>query len=195
MHQARIAIFLLGAWIFGGLFMAYVASQNIDMVDTVLKSPSSDAAKFLQKLGPNNNPRQLLYYLASEEIRSVSEDWELAQIGIGVLLMFVLLLGLENKLLTGVATAMVILTVFEHFKVTPELSWLGRSIDFIPWAAESQQRDQYWKLRTVYNMMDVLKLILALGMTGYLFTLRRKRVKPRMQVDPVDYANHRHVDR
>jgi hypothetical protein len=125
----------------------------------------------------------------------VYEDWELVEIVIGILLIGVLLLGLENKLLTGVAGAMVILTIFEHFKVTPELNWLGRSIDFTPWAAESQQRDQYWKLRTVYQVIDVVKLILALGITGYLFTLRRKRVKPKVQIDPIDYANHRHVDR
>jgi hypothetical protein len=35
------------------------------------------------------------------------------------------------------------LHAFQHLKITPEVPWLGRSIDFLPATAESQARDQF----------------------------------------------------
>src|SRR5690242_2198711 len=132
MHYTRVAAFLLGACILGSLFVAFVATQNFQTVDEVLKSPPPEAWKMIQGLG-NDSARHLLRHLAGEENRRVFETWELAQISIALALTASFLFGVKNRVLAGLAVAIVILTLFEHLKLTPELTWLGRSIDFLPW--------------------------------------------------------------
>jgi hypothetical protein len=91
--------------------------------------------------------------------------------------------------LAVLAGAMLILTLFQHFKITPELDWTGRSIDFAP--AESQARDQFWKLHGIYSGIEVVKMLLAVTTAGFLFPMRRRRSRQRVEIDPVDYTNHR----
>ena len=139
--------------------------------------------------------RQLLRYLAGEENRGFFEVWELAQLVLGTALSASLLLGVEKRLLAGLAGAMLALTLFQHLKITPELSWMGRSIDFLPAATESQARDQFWKLHGIYAGIEVAKMLLAVTIAGFLFPMRRRRLRQRVQIDPVDYANGRTINR
>jgi hypothetical protein len=131
MHHFRIAAFLLGCWLLGSLFITFVATENFNIVDAVLSSPPPEASKMIQTLG-DQNARQLLRYLAGEENRGFFQDWELAQLALGTALVGFLLFGIEKRLLAVLAGAMLILTLFQHFKITPELDWTGRSIDFAP---------------------------------------------------------------
>ena len=82
-----------------------------------------------QTLGPEN-ARLLLRYLAGEENRLFFTSWELAQIALGVLLTAILLLAIKSRLLAGMAGAMLIIVLFQHFRVTPEMIALGRLVDF-----------------------------------------------------------------
>jgi hypothetical protein len=194
MRHTRIAAFLLGAWLLGTVFMVFVATQNFETVDRVLKTAPPDASKMIAALG-NENARQLLRYLAGEENRYFFENWEVAQLILGALLTVVLLFGVESRMLAGFSVAMLILTIFEHLKITPEMTWLGRSFDFLPWTAESLARDQFWKLHGAYSAIEIVKMLLAIVIAGFLFQLRQRRRKERVQVKSVDYPQHRHVDR
>jgi hypothetical protein len=194
MRHTRIAAFLLGAWLLGTVFMVFVATQNFATVDRVLKSPPPEAYKMIAGLG-NDNARQLLRYLAGEENRYFFENWEVAQLILGGLLTVVLVFGVESRMLAGFSGAMLILTIFEHFKITPEMAWLGRSFDFLPWTAESLARDQFWKLHGAYSAIEIVKMLLAIVVAGFLFQLRQRRRKERVQVKAVDYPQHRHVNR
>jgi len=193
MRHTRIAAFVLGAWLLGTLFMIFVATQNFETVDRVLKNPPPEAYRLILALG-NDNARQFLRYTAGEENRFFFENWELAQIVLGVLLTGLLVFGVESRLLAGFSVAMLILTVFEHLKITPEMAWLGRSFDFLPWTAESLARDQFWKLHGVYSAIEIVKMLLAVVMAGFLFQMRQRRPRQRVQVKDVDYTHHRHVD-
>jgi hypothetical protein len=194
MHHLRIAAFLVGAWLLGSLFLAFVATRNFHAVDAVLNAPPSEASKMIQTLG-HENARQLLRYLAGEENRSFFEAWEITQLILGIALTGFLLAGSEKRLLAGLAGALLTLTLFQHLKITPDLLWMGRSIDFLPGTAESQTRDQFWKLHGIYGGIEVFKMLLAVTIAAFLFPLRRRRLRQPVQVDPVDYANHRHVNR
>jgi hypothetical protein len=193
MHHTRIAAFLLGAWLLGSLFLAFVATRNFRAVDAVLSSAPPEAFKMIQTVG-RDNARQLLRYLAGEENRTYFEAWELAQLALGTALTGFLLLGVEKRLLASLAGAMLVLTLVEHFKITPDLLWMGRSIDFIPAATESQTRAQFWKLHGIYGALEVVKMLLAVTIAGFLFGMGRRGVRQRVEVDPIDYANHRHVN-
>jgi hypothetical protein len=193
MRHTRIAAFLLGAWLLGTLFMIFVATQNFQTVDRVMKSPPPEAYKMILALG-NDSARQLLRYTAGEENRFFFENWELAQLVLGVLLTGLLIFGVESRMLAGFSGAMLILTLFEHFKITPEMAWLGRSFDFLPWTAESLSRDQFWKLHGVYSAIEIVKMLLAIVIAGFLFQMRPRRAKQRVQIKAVDDTHHRHVN-
>ena len=77
MHRYRMAAFLTGCLILGGLFMIFVATGNFGTVDRVLAAPPPEAAPMLQTLGPEN-ARLLMRYLAGEENRLFFTSWELA---------------------------------------------------------------------------------------------------------------------
>jgi hypothetical protein len=195
MHHTRIAAFLLGSLLLGSLFLVFVATRNFRAVDAVLDAPPPEASKMIQTLG-QQNARQLLRYLAGEENRNYFETWELTQIFLGLALTGILLFGMENRLLASLAGAMLVLALFQHFKITPDMLGLGRSIDFAPPTAESlKARDQFWKLHGIYSGIEVVKMLLAVTVAGFLFPMRRRRVSQRIEIDPVDAASRRPVNR
>jgi|SRR5215472_10879806 len=192
MHYSRISAFLLGALLTGSLFMAFVATGNFQTVSNILKSPPPQADKMIKTLG-DENARLLLRYQAGEENRFFFESWETAQLILGIVLAGLLFLAGNRRLLAGLAGAMVILTIFQHFKITPELVWQGRSIDFVPVTSDSPARQQFFKLHAAYGVMEAVKLLLMIVIGIALFP-RRRRSRQRVEIDAVDYAHHRHVD-
>jgi hypothetical protein len=192
MHYSRISAFLLGAILTGGLFMAFVATGNFQTVSEILKTPPPPADKMIKVLG-DENARLLLRYLAGEENRLFFETWETAQLVLGLLLTALLFLGGNKRLLAGLAGAIMILTVFQHFKITPELVWQGRAIDFVPATGDPAARQQFFKLHAAYGVIEVVKLLLIIGIGIGLFP-RRRRSHQRVELNAVDYAHHRHID-
>jgi hypothetical protein len=193
MHHARIATFILGALLLGSLFQAYVATRNFRTVDAILESPPPEASKMIDKLG-HDSARQLLRYLAGEENRGYFETWEIAELALGIGLAAILFFGLEKRLLAGLAGALLVLTLFQYLKLTPDLVWLGRSISFLPATTESHARTQFGKLHGIYGGIEIVKILLLLTITGFLFRMRR-RVRERVKIDPVNHPDHRHVNR
>src|SRR5271170_8118261 len=173
MHRYRIAAFLTGCLILGSLFMIFVATQNFGTVDRVLAAPPQEAAQMFQTLGPEN-ARLLLRYLAGEENRLFFTNWELAQIALGALLTAILLLAIQSRLLAGLVGAMLIVTLFQHFRVTPEMIALGRLVDFGA-GAGSAAYSQFWRLHGLYGVLEVVKLALMIVVAGILLFGRRAK--------------------
>ena len=55
--------------------------------------------------------------------------------------------------------------------------------------------EQFWKLHGIYGGIEVVKMLLAVTIAGFLFPMRRRRLPEPVEVDPVDYADHRHINR
>lgn len=158
----------------------------------MLTSPPPEVSKMIQTLG-DQNARQLLCYLTGEENRGCFEAWEVAQFVLGTALVGSLLFGIEKRLLAGLAGAMLILALFQHFKITPELSWMGRSVDFLGRGVASTRSvlETAGHLQRNRSGKDAAAVTIA----GLLFPMRRGRSRQRAEIDPVDYANHRHASR
>ncbi len=181
MHRYRMAAFLTGCLILGGLFMILVATGNFGTVDRVLAAPPPEATPMLQTLGPEN-ARLLLRYLAGEQNRLFFSSWELAQIALGALLTWVLLLAIRSRLLAGMAGATLIVALFQRFRLTPEMIALGRLIDF-GGGAGSAAYSQFLRLHGLYGVLEVVKLALLLVVAGILLFGRRAKTP-----DPVETA-------
>jgi hypothetical protein len=181
MHRHRMAAFLAGCLILGSLFMIFVATQNFGTVDRVLAAPPQEAAQMFQTLGPEN-ARLLLRYLAGEENRLFFTSWELAQIGLGALLTAILLLWMKSRVLTGMAGAMLIIALFQHFRVTPEMIALGRLVDF-GGGSGSAAYSQFWRLHGLYGVLEVVKLLLLVVVAGILLFGRRAKTSQPVEVN------------
>jgi hypothetical protein len=183
MHRHRIAAFLAGCLILGSLFMIFVATENFGTVDRVLAAPPHEATQMFQTLGPEN-ARLLLRYLAGEENRLFFTSWELAQIALGALLTAVLLLAIKSRLLAGMAGAMLIVALFQHFRVTPEMIALGRLVDF-GGGTGSAAYSQFWRLHGLYGVLEVVKLLLLSVVAGILLFGRRAKTLQPVEVSSV----------
>jgi len=153
--------------------MIFVATQNFATVDGVLAAPPPEASQIFQTLGPQN-ARLLLRYLAGEENRLFFLSWELVQIALGALLTAILLLAIKSRLLAGMVGAMVIIALFQHFRVTPEMVALGRLIDF-GGGSGSAAYTQFWRLHGLYGVLEVVKLALLIVVAGIVLLGRRTR--------------------
>lgn len=196
MPTRRLASFLLGLWLGGSVFMTFVATQNFASVDRLLNSPDPAAAKMIRTLGLEN-ARMLLRHQVAEQNRFYFESWEWSQIALGIALVVTLFFASKGNLwVLGFSLAMLILVIFVRVMVTPEITGLGRGIDFVPKGVPSPARDQFWRFHAAYSGIEVMKLIIGVGLVGYLFWHRAKRKsRGRREVDEVDDADHRHVDR
>src|SRR5438132_8052076 len=132
MHYRRIASFLLGLWLGGGLLMAWVATENFRSVDRLLAAPSPAAAIQIQALG-REGARSLLRYQVSEQNRWYFEIWESSQLILGAGFFSFLLFGSsEGKFSLLLLLLMFLIVAIQRLFMTPELTSLGRSFDFIP---------------------------------------------------------------
>ncbi len=180
MHPYRVAAFLAGCLILGSLFMIFVATQNFGTVDRVLAAPPQEATQMFQTLG-SENARLLLRYLAGEENRLFFISWEWAQIALAALLTAVLLLAIKSRLLAGMTGAMLIVALFQHFQVTPQMITLGRMIDF---GGGGVAYTQFWRLHGLYGVLEVVKLLLLIVVAGFLLFGRRAKTSQPLEVNP-----------
>ena len=153
----------MGVWLGVSAMLAFNVFRNFEAVDSVLKSPPEQAEKILKTLGPEN-ARMLLRYSAGVENGNTFEVWEDIQLALGVLLAMVLFLSSSTRLLAIVPLLMMALVLFLHVKITPELEWLGRSLEFKP-LEEVLPADHFWTLHRIYAILDTVKCLLGAGLT------------------------------
>src|SRR5262245_13778095 len=188
MNTRYVACWLAGAWIAGSLFMVLVATQNFRSVDRLLAAPGS-AVEQVEKIG-RDQARVFLRYQVSEQNRFYFETWEKIQLALAVALIAAMLRQSRAGLI--LAALMFALVLVERFYLTPEIVRLGRLIDFVPQAAPAPERDLFWRFHGAYSTVELLKLALGFFLSGSLI-IRRNRIAG--QVDVVDKADHRHINR
>lgn len=182
MHTRRLAAFLIGAWLVGCLIMAYVSSQSYSNVERILGSPPGPVAKDLEDLG-SDITRSLLRYEASELNRFLAQIWGVIQIGLGLALFASgLLTSHRSKFLLGAAAAMTLLVTYQILMIQPSLNALGRSFDFLPPGAGTRERESFQSQNVLWSVMEVLKVLLGLALSGRLLFDRynwRDKVMPK----------------
>jgi len=141
--------------------LAVQVYESFDAVDAVIKTPPDRVKEMIRVLTPDKT-RALLRYTAGLQNVYTYETWEDIQIVLGLLISATLALEKQTRLLSVATLSMVIVVVFEHFKLSPDMAWLGGIIEFVPWTAESSMRDQFWNLHRMYMVLDATKLLVGL---------------------------------
>ena len=174
--------------------MDMVATQNFHSVDRLLAAPSPQAEERIQKMGGREAARVFLRYQVAEQNRWYFETWECVQIGLGLALFFVLLFGsLPDKLFLLLTLLMLAIVLVMRFFLTPEITQLGRVIDFVAPGVSAADRTRFWTFHGAYSASELVKI--GLGLVLMVLLVRRRRRSHPAEIDVVDKSDHSHVNR
>ncbi len=196
MHPGRFACFLLGTWLAGGLFMAFIARQNLETVDRLIANGDTAILMHSGNAGIHAM-RGLLRYHALEQTRDANESWETAQIVLGTFFFFFLLFGTrEDKFSLLIPLLMVLVTLAERLVLSPELNARGRALDFVPANAQAADRVKLLLLQRAHMGCELGKAALGLILAARLILPRRRHSSSdaRQELNLIDKANYRHIN-
>ncbi len=170
--------------------MTWVAIYNFRGVDELLRSPDAAATQYIKVLG-NSSTRTLLRHQVGELNRVYFSTWEIAQLGLALTLIVILLFTTNgDKLYMGLSVLALLLVIVQHFLITPQVSTLGRVLDFLPQEAPSAERAGFWRFHNAYSGLEITKLIVLLTISVRLLMIsNRRRRGSRKKVDLVDDAD------
>jgi len=168
---------IAGIWLGLTLAMLFVATENFRGVDRLLEAPAKEAAAAMQKL-PAGMQRQLLRYQASEMNRYLFDWYGIAQIWLAAILLLNLLFATNgNKVALGLGAVLLALVVVERAVLFPEITYLGRLLDFVPRDLDSPVRSRFWSFHKYFTGLEIAKLLL-LG-SVVVKTLVRREIRRR----------------
>lgn len=175
--------------------MMAVATGSFRAVDRILQAPAPPAAEHIQKLD-GDSARMLLRHVAGEQNRRYFDQWESAQLALGVALAVTLLFGVRaNRLVMGACGLLLLLVIVQHWLIRPELVLTGKSIEFLSPDEFSLERARFQGYHRLYSALEILKIALAVGLSVRLLIYRSRHRHVREQIDPVHHPDHRSVNR
>jgi hypothetical protein len=167
--KQRWALVLMGAWLTGTVCMSVVATENFYTIDRLLAgSPSTPFTALVHQLG-QPQARELLRYLSSELNRLYFQLWNVAQLVIGALVLWLMYRRqTRTSGLTPVAgvIAMLAVVVLMLAWLTPAIVSLGRSLDFVPRDPSPPGMQRFWILHAAYTSLEMLKLVVGFMVTA-----------------------------
>jgi hypothetical protein len=190
--KQRWALVLMGAWLAGTVCLSVVATENFYTIDRLLAgSPNAAFSAAVQRLGPPQ-ARELLRYLSSELNRLYFQLWNVAQLALGVVVLWLLVGSREpdpayarraddpadtrkrepfGRAAWGVV-AMLTSVVLMLVWLTPAIVSLGRSLDFVPRDPPPPGMQRFWILHAAYTSLEMIKLLVGVWVTYRLASAR-----------------------
>jgi hypothetical protein len=173
MQFHRLASFIIGIWLGISVFMDVVATENFRAVNRAMGSDDVRAVETAKKLGGPDVERQLLRFFAGEINRYLFEQWEWAELLLGLALLLVLLFGRTyQKFAMALCVLMMCVVAAQRFKLTPAITQLGRELEF-----STSASNRFAAYHAIYGYIEMGKLALGTLLIGRL--LIRKRASKR----------------
>src|SRR5262245_24820475 len=158
----------MGLWLMGTVATAVVAAENFYTIDRLLHAqPNARFAADVSKLG-HDEARDLLRYLSSELNRLYFQYWNLAQLPIGILALWLVGKGPEAAKPKWGIVAMLGIVLFLTALITPRIVSVGRALDFVPRVPPPAGLRTFGLLHATYTVFDGIELILGLIVTTWL---------------------------
>jgi hypothetical protein len=168
MQFHRLAALILGIWLGAGVFMDLVASQNFRAVGRMLSSLDVHVVETVKKVGGPDSVRLLLRTYAGETNGYLFEQWEWAELMIGLALLLVLLFARTyQKFAMAICLLMMCIVAAQRFELTPKILKLGREQEFNAEASRS-----FAVYHATYAYSELAKLLLGLVMAARLLIRR-----------------------
>lgn len=178
---------ILGVWIGISIAMFFVATQNFRGVDRLLETPAPEASRWIGQLG-HDTARVLLRYQVSELNRYFFDTYCTVQIVLALMLGFVLLFATNgHKLTIAISAVLLLLTLFQKFWLVPEVTYLGRAIDFVPPSTFAAERARFWSFHHAFSGMEGAKFLIFIVLAARMLPVNdRRRRSARREEDEED---------
>jgi hypothetical protein len=179
----------------GGLLVAWVVAANQRSAERVPLEANTAAALELHHMGAAAG--RLLRYQAAQQTRWLLDDWGIAQVVLGGLLfLYLLFASREGKVSLLLAAVMLAAALLQCTLLTPEMAASGRALDFSDSQELAAESGRLAAFGALYLVVKVAQWAAGLWLAGRLIARRRGRSDDVwQQIDPVDKADHRHINR
>ncbi len=156
----------------GTVVVGGVAAENFFGIDRLLNSPSANPV-FQKDVAQLTQPeaRLVLRYLSSELNRYYFMVWGWIEFALAVIILVLAVWLKHSRLIAGFAV-MLAITAVMSFYITPEITQVGRALDFIPRQPPPPGLAEFGKLHGTYSILDLIKLAIGLWMAVVLARLR-----------------------
>ena len=165
--KPRWALVVMGMWVMGSICMSVVATENFYTIDRLLDTSANvEFHRNVQMLG-HSPARDLLRYLSSELNRLYFQMWNITQLVLGGLVLWLIARppagpephGPQRRLALWAVAAMLGVVVVMLAYLTPQIVSLGRSLDFVPRNPAPPGMQKFWILHAAYTSLEMLKLL------------------------------------
>lgn len=155
--------------------MALINLRTMEASGIVLRAELQPVSEIEKKLGYEQTAA-LIRHAASEQTRLLTDNWETGEIILAAALGISLYFATQRRILPLVLCGiMLILTLFQHGALSPELAYRGRDTDFPPGSTQLALITRVWALRQVYYGVEIAKLLAGGVLASYLFVFRTSR--------------------
>ena len=156
------AIFCMAVWLTGTIWMAVVATENFYTIDRLIAAqPNPTFAADIEKFG-RDATHDLLFYYSSELNRLYFQYWNIAQLAIGILTLWLVVKIPGSAQAKWLVVAMLAIVLFLTALITPFIVSVGRSIDFVPRNPPPDGLRTFGLLHATYTVFDGIQLILGI---------------------------------
>jgi len=156
-------MFCMAVWLAGTVFVAIVATQNFYTIDRLLTdSPNGVFRHAVDSMTQTPTVRELLRYLASELNRLYFQYWNLAQLPLGILALWLVSKLPKSRHATWEIAAMLGVVLFLMLGVTPPILSVGRSLDFVSRDPAPADMRTFGLLHTAYAVFTLINIVLGI---------------------------------
>jgi hypothetical protein len=171
------AVFGMAAWLMGTIFIAIVATQNFYTIDRLLDAQHNPAfGAAVNRLGLPES-REVLRYLSSELNRLYFQYWNLAQLVIGIFVLWMIVRIPDSRRVRWFVVAMLGIVLLLTIVITPQMLYVGRELDFVPRDPQPPRLRTFGLLHAAYSFLDGIEVILGIMVTVWLM-----REKPEPEI-------------
>jgi hypothetical protein len=162
----------MAVWLTGTVAMAIVATENFFRIEPIINAqPNPVFASYIAKLG-REAIHDVMYYYSSELNRLYFQFWNVVQLVVGVLTLWLIVKIPDSRRAKWEVVAMLGIVLFLTLFITPRIVSVGRSLDFVPRVPPPDGLRTFGLMHATYTVLDGIQLIL-----GILVTLSLVRLK------------------
>jgi hypothetical protein len=171
--NARLTLWLIGAWSMGSVMLFVVAPTNFHLIDELLVGSDNPSFRALVEDVGRARTRELLRYLSSELNREFFWLWNVGQAALAALVL-ALSWRASPRRVRHTLLAAALLVALLLIVLTPMITSVGRSLDFVPREPPPPQLARFGLLHVLYTALDLAK-VACLGLA----TIWLLRAEPR----------------
>lgn len=150
--------FLLGAWLMGSVILFVVAPTNFRVIDELLQhSPNQSFRSTVEQLGAGPS-RELLRYLSSELNRTFFFRWNVLQAVLGAAALALSWRPPAERRVRNVVLVATLLVAGLLLVLTPLITGVGRSLDFVPREPPPPELARFKLLHVAYTGLEIVKV-------------------------------------